>query len=73
MIPYRDLKKRYNLDCVLTQNLIDGDENCTEEPKCENIVVRIPMPERSLLILYGAARYAWFKTISNNYFKFLNE
>ncbi|XP_033229914.1 alpha-ketoglutarate-dependent dioxygenase alkB homolog 4 isoform X2 [Belonocnema kinseyi] len=59
MIPYRNLKKRYNLDYVSTQKLLDGDESLGEEPKFEDIVVRIPMPERSLIVLYGAARYSW--------------
>lgn len=53
MTSYRG-KNRYNLDCVATQKLI-GDENYVANDPCEEIV-RIPMPERSLLVLYGAAR-----------------
>ena len=56
MIPYRGLKTRYNLDYVSAQKLIDEDENHVKEPHCGNITVRIPMPEKSLLILYGAPR-----------------
>lgn len=59
MTPYTE-NNRYNLDCVNSQKLI-GNENSVTKPSCENIVVRIPMPERSLLVLYGAARYVIIK------------
>lgn len=57
MTPYLE-NSRYNLDCVSSQKLIGNEKNVTK-PSCENIVVRIPMPERSLIVLYGEARYAW--------------
>ena len=48
MTPYRGTIDRYNLDCVT--NEITGDL-----PQ-QDIVVRLPMPAGSLMILYGAAR-----------------
>ena len=48
MIPYRGSSNRYNLDCIEnTQNTGMSDHN---------IVVRLPMPQGSLMILSGSAR-----------------
>lgn len=38
---------------TLAANLLDEDEL----NKFNNLVIRIPMPERSLIVLYGPARY----------------
>lgn len=61
---YNDQWDRYNLDCVKDYPAVC--ENNTGEPfkitlgKSEDYpVVRIPMPRKSLLVLYGAARYNW--------------
>ncbi|XP_055639832.1 alpha-ketoglutarate-dependent dioxygenase alkB homolog 4 [Toxorhynchites rutilus septentrionalis] len=56
-----DGKKRYNLDFVdkYRDKLI---MNLPEEPtmdKFDDRIVRIPMPRRSLLIIYGSPRYQW--------------
>lgn len=58
---------RYNLDCVEHYPSVlneKGDFNQTEE--CFRIneaildkIVRIPMPRRSLLVMYNSARYDW--------------
>ena len=48
MIPYRGDANRYNLDCI------DNVER--EKLPNEDIVVRLPMPEGSLMVLTGAAR-----------------
>ncbi|KAG5889671.1 hypothetical protein JTB14_007811 [Gonioctena quinquepunctata] len=67
---YNDKPERYNLDCVdnypsvLTE---DGKINVTATSfkinplaQGENFpIVRIPMPRRSLLVMYGSARYDW--------------
>ncbi|KAJ8681582.1 hypothetical protein QAD02_017374 [Eretmocerus hayati] len=49
MTPYTGPTKRYNLDCV-------EDINNEVLP---DIVVRLPMPAGSLMVLYGSARYRW--------------
>lgn len=67
---YNDQPNRYNLDCVKDYpailNCDDGNENYNKKPfkitlgnSDDYPVVRIPMPRRSLLVLYGAARYNW--------------
>lgn len=60
---------KYNLDCVESYPSIlmnNGSFNCTGDSfklnTCDmenSPVVRIPMPERSLLVMYGSARYDW--------------
>ncbi|XP_019873403.2 alpha-ketoglutarate-dependent dioxygenase alkB homolog 4 [Aethina tumida] len=66
---YNDKPTRYNLDCVSNYpSVLDGSGNFAKD-KCYTVqplmdgqrhpVVRIPMPRRSLLIMYGAARYDW--------------
>lgn len=45
-------RSRYNLDLIPPQ--FQHFENSSP-----NIVVRIPMPARSLIVLYGEARYQW--------------
>lgn len=45
---YRGNKNRYNLDLVPEMHR-----------EVEDIAVRIPMPRRSLVVLYGDARYNW--------------
>lgn len=66
---YNDQPHRYNLDCVKEYPTVLGSKctlNNSKQPyriKAGNSedypVVRIPMPRRSLLVLYGAARYDW--------------
>jgi len=51
MTPYRGSINKYNLDCV--------EHHQNEELPKENYVVRLPMPEGSLMVLYGQARYQW--------------
>ncbi|KAK4877539.1 hypothetical protein RN001_010045 [Aquatica leii] len=59
---------KYNLDCVLQYSKVltsDGEMNTSNKPYIleqdleTNWSVRIPMPKRSLLVLYGSARYDW--------------
>jgi len=58
MTPYRGPITRYNLDCVSSYNSILKKDMCddTRSLDTEN-VIRLPMPARSLMILYGPARY----------------
>ncbi|XP_016842423.1 alpha-ketoglutarate-dependent dioxygenase alkB homolog 4 [Nasonia vitripennis] len=51
MTPYRGSSNKYNLDCVESLQNQAAPE--------QNIVVRLPMPEGSLMVLHGAARYSW--------------
>lgn len=46
--------KRYNLELVREEFL----KKFTDENNSD-ITVRIPMPRRSLIVLYGQARYCW--------------
>lgn len=57
MTPYRGPITRYNLDCVSRYNSILEKGICDNTQIDDNIVVRLPMPARSLMILYGPARY----------------
>lgn len=58
---------KYNLDCVDTYPAVlnkDGTLNKTDTPFVFNSnksgsVIRIPMPRRSLLVLFNSARYEW--------------
>ncbi|XP_057658683.1 alpha-ketoglutarate-dependent dioxygenase alkB homolog 4 [Diorhabda carinulata] len=66
---YNNKPHKYNLDCVktypsvLTENgsiNVSGANYNLKTSNCDNRpVVRIPMPRRSLLIMYGSARYDW--------------
>lgn len=58
MTPYRGPTNRYNLDCVPKYNSSILRNDSTQSADIDdNIVVRLPMPARSLMILYGPARY----------------
>lgn len=59
MTPYRGSIMRYNLDCISSYKSILQKDTCnnTQINTDDNIVVRLPMPARSLMILYGPARY----------------
>lgn len=60
---------RYNLDCVETYPaVLNDDGEFSKSQKCYKLryldqsispIVRIPMPNKSLLIIYGSARYDW--------------
>lgn len=49
--------KQYNLDCVeeFKEHLLEPLHDPTTVPA--NMLIRIPMPARSLLIIYGSPRY----------------
>lgn len=59
LVPYKGDAKKYNLELVesyrdsLLAPLIGSDELA----KYEGILVKVPMPSRSLIVLYGPARY----------------
>ncbi|XP_018403434.1 PREDICTED: alpha-ketoglutarate-dependent dioxygenase alkB homolog 4 isoform X2 [Cyphomyrmex costatus] len=61
MTPYRDSLTRYNLDFVSSYDSILEKDICgdTQSLDIDNMVVRLPMPARSLMVLYGPARYKW--------------
>ncbi|PNF16603.1 hypothetical protein B7P43_G06429, partial [Cryptotermes secundus] len=42
-------------DCILTMTQYHGEAS--------HVVVRVPMPRRSLLVMYGPARYLWEHTV----------
>lgn len=54
---YKGATDKYNLHCVndYENELLE----CKEDNLPENVVVRIPMPEGSLIVMYGKPRYAW--------------
>lgn len=66
---YNDQPGKYNLDCVKEYPAVldcTGNKSVTKDPfkitvgsSKNSPVVRIPMPKRSLLILYNSARYDW--------------
>ncbi|KAJ8966187.1 hypothetical protein NQ314_003691 [Rhamnusium bicolor] len=67
---YNSKPERYNLDCVNTYPCIldeNGKINVTNKnfsitssiSENKYPIVRIPMPRRSLLVMYGSARYNW--------------
>ncbi|XP_012263823.2 alpha-ketoglutarate-dependent dioxygenase alkB homolog 4 [Athalia rosae] len=64
MTPYRDSLERYNLLDVATyppvvKPIQDSNEASINLDEMENAVIRLPMPARSLMVLYGTARYDW--------------
>ncbi|XP_014480570.1 PREDICTED: alpha-ketoglutarate-dependent dioxygenase alkB homolog 4 [Dinoponera quadriceps] len=63
MTPYRGQINRYNLDCVPNYNSsVLKDDVCNNTQAAhidDDVVVRLPMPAGSLMILYGPARYKW--------------
>lgn len=72
---YNDQPHRYNLDCVKEYPAVLDKNGCVSDTNIPYIttgtckdhpVVRIPMPKRSLLILYGAARYDWEHQVLRN-------
>lgn len=54
LVPYCGDSKRYNLELAPEhfRGLLDSEDK-------EERVVRVPMPRRSLLVLFGEARYCW--------------
>lgn len=60
MTPYRGPITRYNLDFVSNYSSILANDVCHNAQIVDiddNMIVRLPMPARSLMILYGPARY----------------
>lgn len=63
MTPYRGPITRYNLDCVSNYDSILEKNTCDNTRTLDindNVVIRLPMPARSLMVLYGPARYIIF-------------
>ncbi|KAI4489902.1 hypothetical protein M0804_004084 [Polistes exclamans] len=56
MTPYTKSIRCYNLDCVENYS---SEVDTKVEPPQEDVVVRLPMPAKSLMVLYGLARYNW--------------
>ncbi|XP_078034252.1 alpha-ketoglutarate-dependent dioxygenase alkB homolog 4 [Augochlora pura] len=62
MTPYLGPDTKYNLECVAEYSTsLDNVKSVemNEDKVIHNITVRLPMPEGSLMVLYGAARYKW--------------
>lgn len=59
MTPYHGPITRYNLDYVSKyDSILEKDMHKTRSLDTDdNIVIRLPMPARSLMVLYGPARY----------------
>lgn len=59
MTPYRGPITRYNLDYVSSYDSILEKDVCDDTflDIDDNVVIRLPMPARSLMVLYGPARY----------------
>lgn len=60
MTPYRGPITRYNLDYVSNYDSILKKDMCDNTQSLnmdDNVVIRLPMPARSLMVLYGPARY----------------
>lgn len=58
---YKGDKRRYNLPLVdLYRNKLLSDLLHVESLAAfENTIIRLPMPNRSLMVLYGSPRYQW--------------
>ena len=57
---YNKNVSKYNLDCVQTYpSVIDEKPYSLQKYMNLDYSVRIPMPRRSLLVLYGSPRYDW--------------
>lgn len=58
---YKGDKSKYNLDCVDTykDQLIPAKLTLDSKPLPEDVVIRVPMPQGSLIIMYGEPRYNW--------------
>ncbi|XP_043283332.1 alpha-ketoglutarate-dependent dioxygenase alkB homolog 4 isoform X2 [Venturia canescens] len=64
MTKYKGSQKRYNLEDVPTYDPVVKVDSVNSQlgqlaEVPENSVVRLPMPARSLMVLYGSARYDW--------------
>ncbi|XP_071877331.1 alpha-ketoglutarate-dependent dioxygenase alkB homolog 4 [Bombus fervidus] len=62
MSPYHGPDTKYNLESVAEYStILEGFEFDTNDKNESNkdIVVRLPMPEGSLMVLYDSARYKW--------------
>ncbi|KAF7410154.1 hypothetical protein HZH68_004535 [Vespula germanica] len=55
MTPYTESIRRYNLDYVENYSSKVDKKIGTQQ----DIVIRLPMPAKSLMVLYGLARYNW--------------
>lgn len=58
-------KTKYNLKCVdeYRSKLLHKFDDDIELEKFRDIVVRIPMPRRSLIVMYGPPRYQWLHCV----------
>lgn len=65
---YNNQPHKYNLDCISeyscsVDNIKTKNNNSVEcemnDLNSKQPIVRIPMPRRSLIVLYGSARYQW--------------
>lgn len=58
---YEGEKTRYNLPQVdkYRSQLIDLPEDVPPELDSSDVVIRVPMPRRSLIVIYGPPRYDW--------------
>lgn len=62
MTPYHGLDTKYNLKSITEYSTTCKDlkfDIKSKEDSDNDVVVRLPMPEGSLMVLYGLARYSW--------------
>ncbi|CAD1477886.1 unnamed protein product, partial [Heterotrigona itama] len=62
MSPYHGPYAKYNLESVTEYSTILEDfkfDTDNKNEKNEDVIVRLPMPEGSLMVLYSSARYKW--------------
>ncbi|XP_034180112.1 alpha-ketoglutarate-dependent dioxygenase alkB homolog 4 [Osmia lignaria lignaria] len=62
MSPYHGLDTKYNLNSITEYSTTCKDLKFDVENERNNdkdVIVRLPMPEGSLMVLYGSARYKW--------------
>lgn len=62
MTPYHGLDTKYNLNSITEYSTTCKDlkfDIKSKRDSNDDVVVRLPMPEGSLMVLYGLARYTW--------------
>lgn len=55
--------KKYNLPCVENYRKELIEPYAEDLQRFRNFVVRIPMPKRSLIVLYGPSRFQWLHSV----------